>query len=343
MIKVGIIGATGYTGAELVRLLSGHPETEIGLLSSHSYVGKKYREVYPHSLPAGDLELVDDNPENFAGVDQVILALPHGLAGALAGKLTAMGKRVIDLGADYRLADPAVYEEWYQHPAPANLEQAVYGLPELKRELIKGAKLVANPGCYPTASILGLAPALKTGMIETESIIIDAKSGVTGAGRGLSLGSHFSEVNENFKAYNVGKHRHTPEIEQEFSGLAGEKITVSFTPHLVPMSRGILATIYGRLKPGWTEAQVRQAYTEFYAGEQFVTMLPAGVLPQTKWVYGSNHCMVSLVVDGRTGRLVVLSVIDNLVKGAAGQAVQNMNLLWGLPEGMGLEMVPLMP
>ncbi len=343
MIKVGIVGATGYTGVELARLLSGHPEAEIKVLSSRSYVGKRYAEVYPHSLPVGGLELVDDNPENFSGVDQVILALPHGLAGALAGKLMQMGKRVIDLGADFRLTEPAVYEEWYQLPAPENLDRAVYGLPELKRELIMSANLIANPGCYPTASILGLAPALKAGMIETGSIIIDAKSGVSGGGRGLSLGFHFTEVNENFKAYNVGKHRHTPEIEQELSRLAGEEITVSFTPHLVPMSRGILATIYGRLQPGWDEGKVRQAYEEFYAGEQFVTLLPAGVLPQTKWVYGSNHCMVSLVVDGRTGRLVVLSVIDNLVKGAAGQAVQNMNLLWGLPEGMGLGMVPLMP
>lgn len=343
MIKVGIIGATGYTGVELVRILAYHPGVQITVMSSRSYVGMKYSEVYPHVLPHLDITLVDDNPENFKGVDQVILALPHGLAGSLVEKLLPMGIKVIDLGADFRLKNPAVYETWYRKIAPGNLEQAVYGLPELKREQIKDAKLIANPGCYPTASILGLAPALKSGMVNTDSIVIDAKSGVSGAGRGLNVGSLFAEVNENFKAYNVGAHRHTPEIEQELSEINGANLTLTFSPHLVPMNRGILATIYGKLKDGWDEGKIRQLYADFYAGEKFVTFLPPGVLPQTKWVAGSNHCLINVVVDQRTGRLVILSVIDNLVKGAAGQAVQNLNLLWGLPEDTGLSMAPLMP
>ncbi|HEX3015524.1 MAG TPA: N-acetyl-gamma-glutamyl-phosphate reductase [Desulfobacteria bacterium] len=343
MIKVGIVGSTGYTGVELVRLLSNHPNVEIKVLSSHSYVGKRFGEVYPHSFSAAGRELADDKPENFAGVDQVILALPHGLSGALANELLPMGKKVIDLGADFRLNDGQVYQDWYKLPAPDNLAEAVYGLPELKREQIRRANLIANPGCFPTATILALAPALKGGIVAVDSLIVDAKSGVSGAGRSLSLGSHFSEVNENFKAYKVGTHRHTPEIEQELSLLAGEQITLSFTPHLVPMTRGILATVYGKLNPGWNEAKIRECYQEFYAQEQFVSVLEPGVLPQTKWVYGSNHCLINLVVDKRTNRLIILSVIDNLVKGAAGQAIQNLNLLWGLPENTGLTMLPLMP
>ncbi|MDA8442242.1 MAG: N-acetyl-gamma-glutamyl-phosphate reductase [Peptococcaceae bacterium] len=343
MIKVGIAGATGYTGIELVRILHNHPKVEITVLSSHSYVGKKYSEVYPHVLSSGDWELVDDNPANFAGVDCVILALPHGLSGKLVEKLLPMGKRVIDLGADFRLVDPAQYETWYKTAAPLDLAAAVYGLPELKREYIRSSKLVANPGCYPTATVLGAAPALKSGMLANSSLIVDAKSGVSGAGRSLNLSSHFSEVNENFKAYNVASHRHTPEIEQELSLVAGKEIRISFTPHLVPMNRGIFATVYAELNSGWDESAIRQYYQEFYAQERFVTVLPSKILPQTKWVYGSNHCLINVVKDERTGRLIILSVIDNLVKGAAGQAVQNMNLMWDLPEDTGLQMVPVMP
>ncbi|HZW82943.1 MAG TPA: N-acetyl-gamma-glutamyl-phosphate reductase [Candidatus Deferrimicrobium sp.] len=344
MVKVGIIGATGYTGVELVRLLANHPGATLEVLSSHSYVGKKYSEVYPHMLPHLDLQMVDDNPDNFKGIDQVFLALPHGVAGSLVEKLPAEIK-VIDLGADFRLANPREYEEWYEQAAPnaKELEQAVYGLPELKREKINGARIVANPGCYPTATILGLAPALASGMLVGDSLIIDAKSGVSGAGRGLALGSHFSEVNENFKAYNVGRHRHTPEIEQELSSVAGRNITVTFSPHLVPMTRGILSTCYGNLASGWNETKVREYYQEFYTKEKFVQLLPQGILPQTKWVQGTNYCLMNVVVDERTGRLIIISVIDNLVKGAAGQAVQNFNLLWGYPEDTGLLMLPQIP
>ncbi len=342
MVKLGIIGATGYTGVELVRLLAHHPGVEIAVLSSHNYAGKKYSEVYPHALPHVNLVLVDDNPDNFTGLDQVILAVPHGTAGPLVEGLPT-GCKIIDLGADFRLVDPQVFEQWYQNTAPRALAQAVYGLPELKREQIKNARIIANPGCYPTAAILGLAPALACGMIAEDSIIIDAKSGVSGAGRGLALGSHFSEVNENLKAYDAARHRHTPEIEQELSLLAGQNVKVTFTPHLVPMTRGILATGYGRLKPGWNEPRIREAYQDFYQGENFVWLLDPGVLPQTKWVQGTNYCLINMVTDERTGRLIVVSVIDNLVKGAAGQAVQNLNLGWGLPEDTGLQLLPLLP
>lgn len=338
-IRVGIAGATGYTGVELIRLLGLHPEAEVVVAGTESYQGQRLAEVYPHLGGRADLVGQEATPEALAACDVVFTSLPHGLTMALAPAVLAAGRRLIDLGADFRLRDVAVYEQWYKkpHTAPALLAEAVYGLPELYREQIRGARLVGNPGCYPTACALAAAPLLKAGVVETTGIIFDAKSGVSGAGRGVSLGVHFSEVNENFKAYNIaGTHRHTPEIEQTLSDLAGEPVLVSFTPHLVPMTRGILATGYFTLKEHRTTEQLADLFREFYAGEPFVRVRPAGDLPTTKQVWGSNYCDIGLRVDPRTGRVLVVSVIDNLVKGAAGQAIQNMNLLFGLPETTGL-------
>ena len=338
-IRVGIAGATGYAGVELIRLLALHPEVEVAVAGTESYQGQHLAGVYPHL--GGRVELVgqEATPEVLAACDVVFTSLPHGLTMALAPAVLAAGRRLIDLGADFRLRDVSLYQQWYktEHTAPDLMAEAVYGLPELYREQIRGARLVGNPGCYPTACALAAAPLLKAGIVETAGIIFDAKSGVSGAGRGVNLGVHFSEVNENFKAYNIaGTHRHTPEIEQTLSDLAGEPVVVSFTPHLVPMTRGILATGYFTLKTGRTTEQLVDLFREFYAGEPFVRVRPAGDLPMTKQVWGSNYCDIGLRVDPRTGRVLVISVIDNLVKGAAGQAIQNMNLLFGLPETAGL-------
>ncbi len=345
-IKVGIIGATGYAGAELVRILSAHPGVELTALVSKSYVGQSFAEVYPHlyqHVPQLCREL--DEPALAKECDVVFTALPHGHAVPVARAVLDAGKKFIDLGADFRFQCPEVYAEWYKlkHEAPDLLAQAVYGLPELHREQIKSASLVGNPGCYPTSVILGLAPLLKSGLVDTDTVVADSKSGVSGAGRGLSLGTHFNEVNENFRAYNVGAHRHTPEIEQELGRLAGQDMVISFTPHLTPMNRGILSTVYAKLTRPMTTEQVRSIYEDFYRSEFFVRLLPPAVLPQTKAVTGSNHCDVAPVVDPRTGRVVVIAAIDNLVKGAAGQAVQNMNLMFGLPESTGLDRPGLYP
>ncbi|MCL6447804.1 MAG: N-acetyl-gamma-glutamyl-phosphate reductase [Armatimonadetes bacterium] len=340
MFKAGIIGATGYTGAELVRILHRHPQVELTALTTQSYAGKPFWEVYPHLYNYVDLICEERDLEKLIGSCEVIfVSLPHGHALALAGEITGRGKILIDLGADFRFRSPDVYEKWYgvTHTARELAAQAVYGLPEIHREKIRPARLVANPGCYPTSVILGLAPLLKNGLVEPESIVIDSKSGVSGAGRGLSLNTHYCEVNENIKAYGVASHRHTPEIEQELSLLAGVEVTVSFTPHLTPMTRGILSTIYGKLTRPASQEEVLALYREFYAGEPFVRLLPAGMLPATKMVSGSNHCDLGVVVDRRTGRIVVVSAIDNLIKGASGQAVQNMNIILGLPETAGLE------
>ncbi|OAT80317.1 N-acetyl-gamma-glutamyl-phosphate reductase [Desulfotomaculum copahuensis] len=339
MIKAGVIGATGYAGAELVRLLSGHPEVELSGLTSRNYAGRPFWEVYPHLYKYVDPVCAEqDVPALVAQSDVVFTALPHGHAMAVAKETLAQGKALIDLGADFRFRDAATYESWYkvEHTARELIARAVYGLPEIHREEIKVARLVGNPGCYPTSAILGLAPLLKEGWLEPDSIIIDSKSGVSGAGRGLSLNTHYCEVNESIKAYGVAGHRHTPEIEQELSALAGRQLTVSFTPHLTPMLRGILSTIYGRLTRPLSGGQAHALYRDFYAGERFVRVLPPGMLPATKAVAGSNHCDLGVVVDGRTGRVVVVSAIDNLIKGAAGQAVQNMNIMSGLPEDTGL-------
>jgi N-acetyl-gamma-glutamyl-phosphate reductase len=339
-LKVGIAGATGYSGIELLRLLGNHPEAQVVLAGTESYVGQELGAVYPHL--AGRVTLLgrEATPDALAAeCDVVFTALPHGVPMKLAPAVLAAGKKLIDLGADFRLRDTAAFETWYKHKhdAPQLMAEAVYGLPELYRDRIRGARLVGNPGCYPTSCALAAAPLLKAGAVETKGIIFDSKSGVSGAGRGANLGVHFSEVTENFKAYNIaGGHRHTPEIEQTVSDLAGTPVTVTFTPHLVPMVRGILTTAYFQLKEELSTEQVLGLFREFYAHEPFVRVRPAGDLPQTKQVTGSNYCDIGLQVEKRTGRVVVVAVIDNLVKGAAGQAIQNMNLICGLPETTGL-------
>lgn len=345
-VKVSIIGATGYTGLELVRILRRHPEVELVALTTRSYTGMPMHKVYPHLYKYSQLICEEmDLAKIFDVSDVVFIALPHGHSMPVALEAARYGKKVIDLGADFRLSDYRVYEKWYkvEHQAKELLASAVYGLPEINRENIKGAWLIANPGCYPTTVILALAPLLKHKLIDTGSIVIDSKSGVSGAGRSLSLGSHFSEVNENFKAYKVAAHRHTPEIEQVLGGIAGEQITVTFTPHLLPITRGMLSTVYAKLSSPAGVEQVRELYREHYKDEFFVRVLPDGMLPQTKWVAGTNHCDIGVEVDARTGRVIVISAIDNVVKGASGQAVQNMNIICDLPEDTALDGPGLYP
>lgn len=341
-MKVGVLGATGYTGQELVRLLRQHPESEIVYLGSSSSSGKSYEVMFPQFSDAG-IGLLED--EEVPDLDVLFCALPHGLTAGRTGKWLERGIKVIDLGADFRIKNPDVYETWYNttHPTKEIIPQAVYGIPELYREEIKGKSLVANPGCYPTATLIALVPFFKKGLVNSKGVIIDAKSGVSGAGRSANLATNFSEVNENFKAYGVASHRHTPEIEQQLSLAAQEDVLVNFTPHLVPMIRGILATIYVELAPGVEEGDLLNCWQEHYADEEFIHILPEGIWPQTKFASGSNHVFLQLKVDERTNRGIIVSAIDNLIKGASGQAVQNMNLLWGLPENMGLEMRALWP
>ncbi len=338
MIKVGILGATGYAGSELVRLLSQHGGVELSMVTSKSYEGQKMSEVYPALRGICDLVLESPEPEMVAQkCDLVFTALPHGASKEIIPKLYALGLKIIDLSGDYRYNDPAVYELWYKQPhsSPELLAESVYGLPELHRDEIKKTRLVGNPGCYTTCSILGLAPLLAAGVIEEKNIIIDAKSGVTGAGRGLAIDYHFCECTESMKAYKVATHRHTSEIEQELSLLAGADITLSFTPHLVPMKRGIYATIYANLKAPKSREELLELYHKFYDKESFVRLYDEG-LPESNHVSGSNFVDIGLCVDERLNRVIVISAIDNLVKGAAGQAIQNMNLVCGLPENQGL-------
>jgi len=340
-MKVGILGATGYTGQELLRILNQHPEAQVVFLGSSTSGGKNYSEIYPQWNESSYV-LAD---EEVPAVDVLFVALPHGIAAERAEEIIKRGIKIIDLGADFRLKNHQEYELWYKtkHANPKLLKEAVYGLPEHYRNQIRGRNLIANPGCYPTASLLGLVPLLKERLINCHSIIIDAKSGVSGAGRGIAQDLHYSEVNENFKAYGIGVHRHTPEIEQQLSEAAGEKVMINFIPHLVPMTRGILATIYANVQTGIEENVLRDCLYEAFQGEPFIHLLPEGTWPQTKFSYGSNHAYLQLKVDRRTGRLIIVSVIDNLVKGAAGQAVQNMNILFGLPESTGLETRGLWP
>lgn len=355
MIKAGIIGATGYAGAELVRILLGHKEVEIKWYGSRSYIGEKYAGVYGNMFQLVEDSCLDDNIEELARqVDVIFTATPQGfLAGMLTEEILANTK-VVDLSADYRIKDVKVYEKWYQmeHKSPQFIGEAVYGLCEVNREKVKQARLVANPGCYTTCSILTAYPLVKEGLIEPNTLIVDAKSGTSGAGRGAKTANLFCEVNENMKAYGVTTHRHTPEIEEQLSYAAGEEITINFTPHLVPMNRGILATEYASLKkfrqadgsfqyPDYE--QVRAAYDKYYQDEYFVRVLDKGVYPETKWVEGSNFVDIGFKIDERTGRIIMMGAIDNLVKGAAGQAVQNMNLLFGFPENEGLKIVPMFP
>ena len=346
MIRAGIIGASGYTGVELSRLLSRHPKVEIAVATSRQYAGKMLSEVYPSLTGVTGLVCEDVVPENLVDrVDVLFTAVPHQTAMDIVPIFLEAGKKVIDLSADFRIDDPAVYEEWYQpHTATQYFDEAVYGLPELNREKISGARLVANPGCYPTSIILGMAPLLREGIIDVSTIIADSKSGTSGAGRSAQVGSLFCEVADGFRAYKVGgQHRHTPEIEQELTKLAGKDIVISFTPHLLPVSRGILSTIYSTMVKKCTQEDIDAIYDNYYANEYFVRVCKGGALPSTQNVRGSNFCDIAVKVDPRTGRVIVLSVIDNLVKGAAGQAIQNMNLVCGFDEGLGLDIVPLFP
>lgn len=353
MIKAAVIGATGYAGIELVRLLSRHPAANIVRVSSETYKGQRLHDVYPHLGLKGDMVLEEGLGEDLSGADVAFLALPHGLALSLVPRILEMGVAVIDLGADFRLRDPGTYLEWYgaeNRALVASLRdagvfsQAVYGLPELHRDAIRGARLVANPGCYPTASILALAPLFRAGLVADDVVIIDAKSGVSGAGRSPSLKVHFAEVDENLRIYSpAGRHRHTPEIEQELSLIAGRRVTASFNPHLIPMNRGILSTCYAAVPRGVGQGDLEALYRDFYSGEPFVRVLTGGRLPETKFAMGSNMCFIGVAVDGRAGRAVVVSAIDNLGKGAAGQAVQNMNILFGLDETAGLDAAGIYP
>lgn len=346
MIKVGIIGATGYAGSELVRILLGHKDVEIKWYGSRSYIDKKYASIYQNFFQLVDATCMDDNMEALADqVDVIFTATPQGLCASLVNEEILSKVKIIDLSADFRIKDVKVYEEWYklEHKSPQFIEEAVYGLCEINREDVKKARLVANPGCYTTCSILTCYPLVKEGIIDPNTIIVDAKSGTSGAGRGAKVDNLFCEVNENMKAYGVATHRHTPEIEEQLGYACGEKITINFTPHLVPMNRGILATAYASLKKDVTYEEVKAAYDKYYANEKFVRVLEKDVCPQTKWVEGSNYVDVNFKIDPRTNRIIMMGAIDNLVKGAAGQAVQNMNLMFGLKESEGLELVPMFP
>ena len=346
MIKVGIIGATGYAGGELVRILSGHKDAEIKWYGSRSYIDRKYADVYRNMFQIVDAVCMDDNMEELASqVDVIFTATPQGLCASLVNEEILSKTKIIDLSADFRLKDVKVYEEWYkiEHKAPRFLEEAVYGLCEVNRESVRNARLVANPGCYTTCSILTAYPLAKEGLIDMSTLIIDAKSGTSGAGRGAKVPNLFCEVNQNIKAYGVASHRHTPEIEEQLGYAAGEQVTLSFTPHLVPMNRGILATEYAKLTKDVSWEDVKAVYDKYYGDEKFIRVLDKDVCPETKWVEGSNYVDIGFKIDPRTNRIIMMGVIDNLVKGAAGQAVQNMNLMFGLEESEGLELVPMFP
>ncbi|MBR5998594.1 MAG: N-acetyl-gamma-glutamyl-phosphate reductase [Deltaproteobacteria bacterium] len=344
--RVAIVGAGGYTGVELLRLLCQHPGVEITCVTSLEDVGKEITRVFP-SLPKrlASLRLESLDVSRVAGAaDVVFTALPHKAVMDIAPQFIAAGCKVIDLSADFRLKDVAVYERWYsRHSAPDLVKEAVYGLPELYRERIRSARLLANPGCYPTSAILALTPLLRNHLIDVKSIVIDSKSGTSGAGRALKTGSLFCEVNEGVKAYGVGTHRHIPEIEQVLSEQAGEDLTVCFTPHLMPVNRGILSTSYARLLKPCSGAELHELFAAFYRDEPFVRVLPEGELPNVSAVRGGNFCDIGVVSETRTGRVIVVSAIDNLVKGAAGQAVQNMNIMEGFEEDLALQVVPLFP
>ena len=346
MIKAGIIGATGYAGGELVRLLLGHKEAEIVWYGSRSYVDQDYASIYQNMFQIVDAKCMDDNMDELAKqADVIFTATPQGLCASLVNEEILSNTKVIDLSADFRLKDVKTYENWYkiQHKAPQYIDEAVYGLCEINRDKIKDARLIANPGCYPTCSTLSIYPLVKEGLIDPDTIIIDAKSGTSGAGRGAKTDNLYCEVNENIKAYGVAGHRHTPEIEEQLGYAAGRPVLINFTPHLVPMNRGILITAYASLKKTVSYEEVKAVYDNYYDKERFVRVLPKDVCPQTKWVEGSNYVDVNFKIDPRTNRVIMMGAMDNLVKGAAGQAVQNMNLLFGVEESKGLQMVPVFP
>ena len=347
MIKVGIIGATGYAGNELVRLLLGHSEAQIEWFGSRSYIDQKYADIYRNVFQLVDAKCMDDNMEELADrVDVIFTATPQGLCASLVNDNILSKVKIVDLSADFRLKNVDVYEQWYkiEHKSPQYIDEAVYGLCEINRNKItKDTRIVANPGCYTTCSILTIYPLVKEGIIDPDSIIIDAKSGTSGAGRGAKVANLFCEVNESMKAYGVGTHRHTPEIEEQLGYAAGRDIKLIFTPHLVPMNRGILVTSYANLKKDVTYEEVKAAYDKYYKDEYFVRVLDKDVCPETRWVEGSNYVDVNFKIEPRTNRIIMMGALDNLVKGAAGQAVQNMNLLFGLPENTGLKQVPMFP
>lgn len=346
MIKAGIIGSTGYAGGELARLLLQRDDIEIKWYGSRSYIDKSYASIYPNMFQLTDEVCRDDNMKELADqVDVIFTATPQGLCSSLINEEILSKTKVIDLSADFRIKDVSVYEKWYKlvHPCPDYIKEAVYGLPEVNREDIKKARLIANPGCFPTCSFLSVYPLVKEGLIDGNTLIIDAKSGTSGAGRGAKMDSLFCEVNENIKAYGVASHRHTPEIEEQLSYAAGRPVTISFTPHLVPMNRGILVTAYASLTKQVSYEEVKAVYDRYYKDEYFVRVLEKDVCPQTRWVEGSNFVDVNFKLDERTGRVVMMGAIDNMVKGAAGQAVQNMNLMFGLPENTGLKQIPMFP
>ena len=347
-IRAGLVGITGYTGMELARLLATHPSMKLTMGCSRSEAGRRLGEFYPflEGLPGADIVISVYSPKAVAeNCDIAFLAVPHGKAMVMARELLEEGVRVVDLSADFRLHDASVYEAWYKVPHTEKhfLPEAVFGLPEFYADDIARARLVANPGCYPTSAILGLAPALQNGLVSTEDIVIDSKSGTSGAGRKAVTTSLYCEVTDSFKAYGLGKHRHTPEIEQELSRLAGKPVTVSFNPHLVPMNRGILSTIYTKLATEKGYDEIWQIYRDFYKDCPFVRVLPKGNLPETRFVRGSLFCDMGLVLDPRTNRLIIVSVIDNICRGASGQALANANIMCGLPMAEGLGQAPLLP
>jgi len=345
MIKAGVVGSTGYAGEQLVWLLNNHPQVDIRFLSSNSYVDKSYDSIYRNYFGHIDIDCISMQEvfDQLGNIDVLFLSMPHGKSFEITKAALSKGKKVIDLGADFRLKDANIYEEWYKvhHDALDLLKQSVYGLPELYRDKIKTADLIANPGCYCTASILALTPLLKNDLVDPDSIIIDAKSGVSGAGRSAVTNNLFCECSESIKAYSVASHRHTPEIEQVLGDQSGKDIYLTFTPHLTPMNRGILAVCYGKLKEDYSEKTLLELYNKFYENEFFVKVLDT--LPETRYTKGSNMCHIGLRVDKRTKRVIVVSAIDNLIKGAAGQAVQNMNLMFGLKEITGLDFPAMVP
>ena len=345
MIKAGIIGATGYAGSELLRLIHNHPKVKIEMIAGRSRIGEPYGQVFENFRHHDECICEEDLQTMASRCDVIFMALPHGLSGGKVNEALLSEAKVVDLGADFRLTDAAVFEQWYEttHESKELLKEAVYGLTEIHREAIAGARLVANPGCYTTCAILALYPLLKEGVLEHENIVIDAKSGVSGAGREVSLGVHFCEADESVRAYKIASHRHTPEIEEQLSLAAGKKLQLMFTPHLIPMNRGILATCYGKPKHKITSPELQDIYRQYYGNEYFIRLCKPGVFPETKWVKASNFCDIAVTIDERTSTVIVISALDNLGKGAAGQAVQNMNVLFEIDEKTGLETVPVFP